>query len=416
VPLQSNELLGDSLVVGEFQGLLSMNETAKAHGLDGTLVEPDWPPLTLDEVQVLLDRYPDCGEPREILSWSPRPFSAASVVNAQGGRVFIKRHHRQVRDREGLIEEHRFMEYLRCNGAPVPRVLAANSGDTAIETGEWAYEVHEAPDGLDLYEDAISWTPFRSVGHAYSAGRALAGLHCASQGYTAPARKPRPLVASFTIFADPNPTGGMKSYLSARPALDCEATIHAACNEALELMAPLYAELKPLLPGLEPLWTHNDLHASNLFWSDTSAHARAVAIIDFGLSDRTNAVHDLAHAIERNIVEWLALVEHPERFEAVPVHLDDLDALLAGYESVRPLFDEEAAALAPMTALCHAEFALTEADYFLGVLHSKEQARMAVPNYLVGHARWFLSRVGAQLLDALRQWAGARIELKKAAH
>ena len=30
-----------------------------------------------------------------------------------------------------------------------------------------------------------------------------------------------------------------------------------------------------------------------------------------------------------------------------------------------------------MTALCHAEFALSEADYFLGVLHSKEKARMA---------------------------------------
>ncbi len=392
-----------------------MNATAKAHGLDGKLVEPDWPPLTRDEVRTLLDRLPCCGEPREILSVSPRPFSAAGVVRTRGRRVFVKRHHRLVRDREGLIEEHRFIEHLRSAGAPVPRVLAAASGDTAIETGDWTYEVHEAPEAVDLYEDAISWTPFRSVHHAHSAGRALAGLHRAARGYAAAARKPRPLVASFTIFADSNPALAIKSYLSARPALDCDASIHAACVEALDLLAPFHAELKPLLPALAPLWTHNDLHASNLFWSDTSAHAQAVAIIDFGLADRTNAVHDIAHTIERNIVEWLALVENPERFGDVPVHLDDLDALLAGYDSVRPLCDEEAAALAPMTALCHAEFALTEADYFLGVLRSRGQARMAVPDYLVGHAQWFRSRAGEKLLDRLRRWADAPSEARRAA-
>ena len=57
------------------------------------------------------------------------------------------------------------------------------------------------------------------------------------------------------------------------------------------------------------------------------------------------------------------------------MHLDHLLALLKGYESVSPLSLEEAAALAPMTALCHAEFALTETDYFLSVLHSEEKAR-----------------------------------------
>ena len=159
---------------------------------------------------------------------------------------------------------------------------------------------------------------------------------------------------------------------------------------------------------MTPLWTHNDLHASNLFWSDAADDAQATAIIDFGLADRTNAVHDLAHAIERNIVEWLALVNDPAHPEDVPVHFDHLRALLDGYESVRPLSDEEAAALAPMTALCHAEFALSEADYFLGVLHSEEKAPMADDGWLVGHARWFRSAAGRELLDALRRWAEQR--------
>ena len=89
----------------------------------------------------------------------------------------------------------------------------------------------------------------------------------------------------------------------------------------------------------------------------------------------------------------------------MPVHFDHLHALLDGYESVRPLSEQEAAALAPMTALCHAEFALTEADYFLGVLHSEKNARVCVEDYLVGHARWFRSSGGEKLLDAIRHWA-----------
>jgi Ser/Thr protein kinase RdoA (MazF antagonist) len=384
-----------------------MSTTAKAHGMDGKLVEADWPPLEVAEVRALLSRYPGLGEPIEILSVSPRPFSAASVVSTAGRRVFIKRHHRSVRDREGLLEEHRFMAHLLAHGAAVPAVYRAAFGDTAIEERQWTYEVHEAPEGVDLYGDALSWTPFRTAAHAYSAGQALARMHLASQGFTPPRRKPRPLVASFAIFAARDPHTEMKRYLAARPALMDFAGTRACCNEALELLAPFHAELAPLLPALEPLWTHNDLHASNLLWSDDTDHARATAIIDFGLADRTNAVHDLAHAIERNIVEWLVLVNDPAHPDDVPVHLDHLRALLDGYESVRPLSGEEAAALAPMTALCHAEFAWSETDYFLDVLHREDDAPMACDGWLVGHARWFRG-AGENLLDALRGWAASR--------
>ncbi|MGO9318752.1 MAG: phosphotransferase enzyme family protein [Terracidiphilus sp.] len=385
-----------------------MNTTAKAHGMDGSLVEPDWPPLTLGEVRSLLSMYPGCGEPARILSVSPRPFSAASVVATGSGRVFIKRHSRNVRDREGLLEEHRFMQHLQEHGAPVPRVLAVSSGESAIERGEWTYEVHEVPAGLDLYEDAISWTPFRSTAHARSAGEALARLHLASQGFDASRRKTQPLVAGFTIFAAENPHAAMERYLTARPELAGDVDVRAGCDEALELLSPFDTQLRPFLSALKPLWTHNDLHASNLLWSDANDDALAVAVIDFGLADCTNAVHDLAQAIERNIVEWLDLMEDSTRGEEVRVHIDHLEAMLDGYEQVRPLSEEEAAALASMTALCHAEFALTEADYFLGVLHSKEKARLASMDYLAGHARWFRGSGGKKLLDAIRRWAAKR--------
>jgi len=385
-----------------------MSTTAKVHGMDGTWVEPDWPPLTLPEVRALLSQFPGCGEPIRILTVSPRPLSAASIVTTNSGRVFIKRHHHAVRDREGLLEEHRFLQHLRAHGARVPRVFAAVSGETAIETGQWTYEVHEVPPGVDIYEQALSWMPFLTAAHARSAGAALARLHIAAEGFDAPRRKPQPLVASFTIFASKDPAAELDRYLAARPAVSNSVQIRKDCALALELLAPFHAQLLPLLPALPPLWTHNDLHASNLLWSDAGPNAQSTAIIDFGLADRTNAVHDLAQAIERNIVGWLDLLQDPEHPENTPVHLDHLQALLTGYESVRRLTNEEAAALEPMAALCHAEFALTEADYFCGVLHSEEKTRLATDDYLVGHAHWFRSVGGQKLLGALRHWASAR--------
>jgi Ser/Thr protein kinase RdoA (MazF antagonist) len=377
-----------------------MTATAKTHGMDGTLVAPDWPPLTLADLRALFARFPALGAPIEILSVSPRPFSAACVVATASRRVFVKCHHRAVRDVEGLLEEHRFLAHLRAAGAPVPRVLPGKSGQTAIQLNQWTCEVHEIPAGIDLYEDAISWTPFRCAAHAHSAGKALARLHLASQGFAAPRRKPRPLVAGFTIFAANDPHAELDRYLAARPSLAAHAAVRHCADQALELLAPFHAQLLPLLPAFPPLWTHNDLHASNLFWSDAGDTAHATAIIDFGLADRTCAVHDLAQAIERNIVEWLVLVQRPSHPEDVPIHLDHLHALLDGYESIRPLSQQEAAALAPMTALCHAEFALSEADYYLGVLHSEENARLAYDDYLFGHARWFRGP-GQALLHAL---------------
>jgi Ser/Thr protein kinase RdoA (MazF antagonist) len=362
----------------------------------------------MEEVRVLLRCFPGCGAPMEILSVSPRPFSSASVVSTTSGRIFIKRHHRNVRDVEGLLEEHRFMRHLCAQGAPVPQVFASAEGATAVETGEWTYEVHEAPAGKDLYENVFSWMPFFSTAHAYSAGQVLARMHLAAKDFSAPRRKPRPLVAGFTVFAAENPARGMESYLDEHPALAEYPRIRRDCAQALELLAPFHAQLLPLLPELDSLWTHNDLHASNLLWSGDNDAAQASAIIDFGLADRTNAVHDLGHAIERSIVEWLKLSEGAEDTQEIPVHVDQLLALLDGYESVRPLSPAEVAALGPMSALAFAEFALTEADYFCSVLHSEANTRICTEGYLVGHARWYRGRGGKILLDAIARWAERR--------
>lgn len=371
---------------------------------------PDWTALTMAELRVLFSRFPTVAGPVAIVSESPRPFSAAGLVKTPAGSVFVKRHANAVRDGEGLTEEHRFMAHLGKRGASVPQVLSDSKGGTAIEIGDWTYEVHETAAGVDLYGDALSWTPFRNTHHARAAGGALARMHLAAEGFNAPRRKTQPLVASFTIFAAESPARAMDNYLSNRSSLAEHAKLRACANQALELLAPFHARLRPLLPALEPLWTHNDLHASNLFWSDVAQRGESecvTAIIDFGLADRTNAVHDLAQAIERNIVEWLVLAANSDRPDAVPVHFDHLEALLAGYENVKPLTNAERAALAPMTALCHAEFALSEADYFAGVLLNEAKAAMAYDGWLVGHARWFHSQAGKRLLEWIAKWADA---------
>jgi Ser/Thr protein kinase RdoA (MazF antagonist) len=385
-----------------------MSATSKTHGMEGKLEQPDWPSLTHGELRVLFEQFPALREPVQILTESPRPLSAASVVQTPQEKVFVKRHHRTVRDREGLREEHAFMAHLVNAGASVPRVFASASGETAVEIGEWTYEVHEIPPGIDLYEDAISWTPFRTTAHAYSAGQALAKLHLATAGFDAPPRKPQPLLASFSIFAAQDPRTSLEKYLDDRPVLSSNSVVRDCCNQALKLLEPFHAQLRPLLPKLGPLWTHNDLHCSNLLWSDGSSHAHATAIFDFGLADRTNAVHDIANAIERNIVEWLQLVTDPAHPDAVAVHFDHLEAMLNGYESVRVLSYEEAAALAPMTALCHAEFALSEAEYFLGIFGSEEKGPLAYDGWLVGHAKWFHREAGKGLLAAITRWAERR--------
>jgi hypothetical protein len=114
-----------------------------------------------------------------------------------------------------------------------------------------------------------------------------------------------------------------------------------------------------------------------------------------------SAVHDLATAIERNIVEWLRMEEPGAQI----VHPDHLDALLEGYEELSPLSYEQTRALAAMLPLVHCEFAMSETDYFLTILNSPEKAYLAYEGYFLGHAQWFLGEQGQRLMHHLEERA-----------
>jgi Ser/Thr protein kinase RdoA (MazF antagonist) len=432
------------------------------HGMGKELVVPDWSPLTSAEVHTVLARYPLPGSQREVragpgaqpgpaglalagdemITWrSPRPMSAAGLIRRGGADLFVKRHHVRVRTPAQLAVEHAFIGHLRARGIPAPAVLRAFNGATATQQGDFVYEVHELAGGLDLYRDAVSWTPYASLGHTRAAGAALARLHGAADGFAWPARAPAVLTGGCGIIVAADPFAEVAGLADRRPGLAGYLDGRAWPDDLSRHVLPAIRRAAPLLAGLPRQWGHGDWHPSNLTWTSAGPDAVVAGVFDFGLANRTFAVHDLATALERATVSWLDLADPdlagpdlagpdlagpdlagpdvgdpgltgpdgddlagpgPGRAGA---DLDAIDAFLDGYESVRPLTPAEAAALPEVFAVVHVEYALSEVEYFADVVSSPANADLAYDGYLLGHAAWFGGPDGAAVLDHLRRRA-----------
>ncbi|MGW4244102.1 phosphotransferase enzyme family protein [Nocardia sp. NPDC004722] len=356
------------------------------------LVEPDWPALTSTEVAAVLGTD-------AVIEWrSPRPLSATARVRLPDGReVILKRLPRTLRDAAALGEEHRFMDHLRAGGIPVPRLLHT------VDLGEFAYEVQELGHGVDEYAGVFSWTPYHSPAEAGAAGRMLARLHLAAAGYHAPARPPRPLMAGFTLVAAADPVAAVADRARQRPALGEFLAERDWRGDMARVHLPAHERLYPLLADLEPLWTHNDWHGTNLLWRD----GEVSTVIDFGLCDRTTAIHDLATAIERCAVDWISIRG------GGPAHLrfDQVEALLQEYQSVRNLTLAERRALPALLPLVHCEYELSEIDYFLGVVPggNAKNAEIAYAEYFLGHTAWWTeSRAGTAAANTISRLVNIR--------
>jgi len=370
--------------------------TALVHGTAGELVPARWPGLTLEELQPVLAHYAPLGAVRGVIWHSPRPFAASGMVACEAATVFVKRHDSRVRSQADLREEHALIAHLHRAGAPVPRVLPARYGETAPAAGGYTYEVHALLPHADPYRDAVSWSPFASVAHARDAGRALALLHRAAAGFTAPPRRTGLLVADFRIFGGPDPMAGLARRIAAEPLLAAALAPRDWRGDIARTLMPLHAQLAPHLSGLPPLWTHNDFHASNLLWTGHDPGAVVAAVLDFGLANRTTAMFDVATAIERNAVEWLRLGE-PD----IP-HLDIARAIIGGYCAERRPSVAEAHALPLLLPLVHAEFALSELAYFHGIASNAADSDAAYNDFLLGHAVWFGEAAGQHFTEAVR--------------
>jgi Ser/Thr protein kinase RdoA (MazF antagonist) len=368
---------------------------ATVHSMRVEPARTDWPRLDPQELQTVVERWGLDDVARRVIWHSPRPLSAAAIVQLSNREVFVKRHHRSVRTAPELEEEHRFMRHLLSRGAPVSGVLRAADGASAVELGDWTYEIHEVGAGIDLYRDAVSWSPFLSSDHALAAGRTLGLLHESSLGFDAPPRSARLLVSNDRIIGSAEPLLAVHELATLRPALQDYLQHKAWRTDIARAVAPFHDRYLDVLPDLESLWTHNDWHASNLLWSDESTTANVQTALDFGLSDRTTAVYDLATAIERNTIPWLDIQEGG----AGPADLTLVSALIRGYLRARELRPSERAALVAILPLVHVGYALTEIDYFHGTTHSTENADLAYHAFLLGHCAWFESASGRALLD-----------------
>ena len=365
------------------------------HGMGTGLEAPAWPPIGREHAAAVLARLPGVGALQGLAWHSPRPFSAAALVETDTGTVFVKRHHRAVRSVAGLGAEHAFMRHLAQRGQPVVRPLADAQGQTALATGDWVWEVHPLAPGDDLYRDQPSWTPFLSVRHAHAAGVALARLHRAAADHAAPARPAEPLVSSATILGAADPARAGQAYVMARPALVGWLAGRDWRGELAGVLARHDAPgVAQDLRAHPTLWTHNDWHPSNLTWNGDGTVA---GVLDFGLADRGFALLDLAIALERSAVRWLEM----EPGKSGLAQIEDARALIAGYASVTPLSRADRALLARLLPLAHVEFALAETEYFAGPVQRPGDAALAWDGYLLGHAAWFAQAEGQALLAAV---------------
>lgn len=373
-----------------------MTTVHHVHGLADDETTPDWPPLQAAEIAALLDRFPKLRGP-VVVNWlSPRPFSAAARVQTRAGEVFVKRHHHEVRSRARLLVEHTFAAHLRHHGIPSPRIVADADGRTAIEQGTWTYEVHAIADGIDTYRDTPSWTPLTDLGHARTAGHMLARLHHASTGFTADAQSTSILVARDTLLRADHFITAIETQCERHPALGAYLQRHDWRSD-LAALAHRQRSVQLRLADAPRLWTHNDWHVSNLFWTGPQSDAGITAVVDFGLASPTFALYDLATAIERNAIAWL----HLER-GAQAAFPDTARALIAGYTEVQALTLGQRELLAALLPIVHIDFALSEIEYFSAITHSTANADLAYHRFLLGHAAWFDTAPGYALLQALR--------------
>lgn len=371
------------------------------HGMGTALETPVWPAITDAEAARVVQHFPSAGGFQALQWHSPRPFSAAALVECGAGLLFLKRHHPRLRSMAALNEEHGFVRHLQAQGLSVPLMYRAHDGDMVLADGPWVYELHDQGRGADLYRDRLSWTGFLNDRHSFAAGAALARLHHAARGYDAPDRGPYPLVASAQILTAADPLLAADRYIYARPAVAAylQGRNWRAC--LAKIWTELGGGLYPAIAQQPRLWTHGDWHPSNLLWA---ADGTVSTVLDFGVAAPSFALHDLAMALERSVIPWLGMNDG-QLTEAADV--DAAVALLAGYHSIHPLSTADIALVLRLLPLVHVEFALSEVDYFAGILRDDAAADLAWDGYALGHAHWFLSDQGQHFLRSLAKGASA---------
>lgn len=368
------------------------SEVEEARTLD---LSPVWAPITIEDAQRVCAELSVPAHATTILSISTRPTAAASLIDTDRGPLFLKRYAASAVSSEHLTATHHYVNHLAANGLPTPPFHTFANGGTVWAEGEALWEACEGARGEDRYRDTHSWLPPRSCEEARDIGWQCARIALLSVDYEAPRTAPAVYQSRFDLFAGGAQTldERMKAWIEQRPHVaDFFRERGVDIRALIERHRPHVARIDAVLgehgERVPTTWTHGDLHCSNLMWEQGSTNAES--IIDFGLADRNWSVYDLAVAIERNAFLWLEIGEG--NLEAV--RRDVAQAIIDGYESLRPLTTVERALLPTIMPLVQAEAALNWISYQWGTLRNAQAATWSLEVFFGAHTRWFDSAEG----------------------
>ncbi|USR79676.1 phosphotransferase enzyme family protein [Arcanobacterium pinnipediorum] len=374
-----------------------------------TVVEQKWPAITQAEIAHYSSRIvSDLGvlstthvSPR-IVRHSHRPMAAGCEVDLGPDlpHIFVKRYLPALYPIRQLQAQHDFTTYLHSSGFPTPPLVLTEQDDGEIasvmrfasDSGEWIYEATYAGVGEDRYRNTRSWAGPNTLQEAHKIGQIAGMLANVSENY--PAHDPGMSAYDnrFQLLLS-DPLQALPDFLESHPAVKAFISTHGYDIESdLDLPRQLSEDIDPTIPQQ---WTHGDLHCSNMLWDKE----QVTSVIDFGLAAVNPRIFDLAIAIERHAIDWLAISAGGN----VHARHDIAAEIISGYLDHVHLTAAERASLAPMLALTQVEAGLHFLEYYAQAPVDASIAHWSYNEYFRGHTAWFVSRPGQQFLSHISQ-------------
>jgi Ser/Thr protein kinase RdoA (MazF antagonist) len=342
------------------------------------------PEIQAEALARVVDAYPHLGTFGAIARNGLSINTAACLFTTDRGTYFAKRDDPAVWDVEALAAEHGIIRRLVAAGYPTPRLYENVSGETITWLDRQPYALFDRARGEDRYGDAPVFAPYGSPAEAEAAGAMLARFHAVFAGEPLPAPKPiRGLTVRFQLLSAPSVAEGMAGLLEEAPVLKDFLRDRPELPRLLERLEHQRLGLAPWLGELPRGVIHGDFIKRNLFWEGD----RVVDVLDFDLWNVGYMAHDLALALLPTGFDWPALLAGGDS-----VNGRDMAAMLAGYETVRPLTHAERQALPWLMESGRFEFYLSAVVTAIG--RGQVDQAEAFWRLLVGVYDWFAAHPG----------------------
>jgi len=367
------------------------------------VVTPVLLPMELDEIRrVVINHYPDVGEPERKTGDGSRPYSASSLFVSGSGEYFLKKRSRAWRDEDDILWRHSVIDHLVNKNFPTPPLVAGRDGVTLTEEGDYYYELFHRAEGEDVYHDYHSWMPFACSDHAVSAGKTLARLHLALEDFDASGRTrlgtviDKPMTARFDMALRPDLEDSIGGRINNSSHLSAFFEGRRWQSELLPMLTPFSQDLRSCRKALKPWVTHGDWHGNNLFFDG----GKVSSVIDFHLTDLSFRLYDLAAALDRNCIKWLDIQDG--RTDAV--RFDLIGLFLEGYNSVFSVGDDELKLLSMLMPIHQLDLAVSNIEYYFGFEKNEARAEWVYQIYLIEHLRFYQLSGGKEIIKFIENY------------